>query len=247
MIKAILIDDELSNLNSLKQKILQHCASIEIIASCSSPEDGINAIETLFPDLVFLDIEMPRINGFNLLQKLGNKNFELIFVTAYDHYAIKAIRFSAMDYLVKPVEVLALPEAVERVIKKKEILPNHRLELLLENAFNEKRAFKKIAIPSQDGLHFIKIEDIIYLEANSNYTKFHISDNKKHLVCKSLKEFEDILPAETFIRIHNSCIINKDYIERYIRGDGGQVILEGNIYLDISKRKKAGFLKAIGG
>lgn len=247
MLKAILIDDEQSSLNSLKQKILQHCAEVKIIAICDDPQEGSMAIDTLKPDLVFLDIEMPVINGFTLLQQLTYKNFELIFVTAYDHYAIKAIRYSALDYLVKPVEIKDLKNAVNRVIEKRNnSAPNYQLELLLENMVNEKMKFKRIAIPTTQGLQFIKIEEIIYLEASVNYTKFYLSHNLKYTVSKTLKDFEDMLPDDTFLRIHNSYIINKSFVEKYVRGEGGQVILSNGAMLDVSKRKKAGFLKAIG-
>ena len=247
MLNAILIDDEQSSLNSLKQKILQHCPEVNIISVNDDPQNGASAIEELRPDLVFLDIEMPLINGFILLQQLTYKNFELIFVTAYDHYAIKAIRYSALDYLVKPVEIDDLKNAVTRAIEKRNATrPNAQLELLLENMVTEKMKFKRIAIPTTQGLQFIKIDEIVYLEANVNYTRFFLINNVKYTVSKTLKEFEDMLPVDTFIRIHNSYIINKNYVEKYIRGEGGQVILSNNITLDVSKRKKAEFLKAIG-
>ena len=247
MLKAILIDDEQSSLNSLKQKILQHCAGIEIISVCDDPQQGILAIEALKPDLVFLDIEMPLINGFTLLQQLTYKNFELIFVTAYDHYAIKAIRYSALDYLVKPIEIDDLKNAVARAVEKiNNAVPNNQIELLLENIIIEKFKFKRIAIPTTLGLQFIKIEEIIYLEASVNYTKFYLINNVKYTVSKTLKEFEDMLPHDFFLRIHNSYLVNKNYIEKYIRGDGGQVELSNGAVLDVAKRKKAEFLKAIG-
>ena len=190
---------------------------------------------------------MPRMNGFTMLQQLKNKNFEVIFVTAYDHYAIKAIRYSALDYLVKPVEIDDLKNAVNRAIEKRNATkPNSQIDLLLENIAHEKMKFKRIAIPTTEGLQFIKTEDIVYLEASVNYTKFHLCNNIKYTVSKTLKEFEDMLPSDVFIRIHNSHIINKNYVEKYIRGDGGQVVLSNNIVLDISKRKKAEFLKVIG-
>lgn len=246
MLKAILIDDEESGLNSLRQKILQHCPEIDIIAACNYPESGLEAIETMQPDIVFLDIEMPLMNGFTLLQQLKYRNFELIFVTAYDHYAIKAIRFSALDYLVKPVEIEALEEAVKRAIGKKQNFPNERLELLLENASGQKKKFKRIAIPTTEGLHFLKVDDIIYMEASGNYTRFYLINDRKYIVSKTLKDFEEMLSSDIFIRIHNSYIINKDFVEKYIRGDGGQVVLFGNFILDVAKRKKGEFLRAIG-
>ncbi len=247
MLQAILIDDEQSSLNSLKQKILQNCPEIKIMAACDDPQEGLKAIDTLQPDLVFLDIEMPVINGFTLLQQLTYKNFELIFVTAYDHYAIKAIRYSALDYLVKPVEIDDLKNAVNRAIEKmNQSAPNNQLELLLENMISEKLKFKRIAIPATQGLQFINISDIIFLEARINYTIFYLNHRVKYTVSKTLKEFEDMLPTETFFRIHNSYIINKNFVEKYIRGEGGQVILSNGTMLDVSKRKKAEFLKAIG-
>jgi two-component system, LytTR family, response regulator len=243
ILKAILIDDEESGLNSLRQKILQHCPSVEIIAACNKPADGLAAINSLLPDLVFLDIEMPLMNGFTLLQQLTFKNFELIFVTAYDHYAIKAIHESALDYLVKPVEIDALTFAVKKALEKKENEPNKRLEVLLENASNQTKKLHKIAIPTFNGINFIKIEDIIYLEASGNYTKFYLTLSRQYIVSRTLKEFEDILPNDLFIRIHNSYVINLDFAEKYIRGEGGQIILSGNIMLEVSKRKKNELLK----
>ncbi len=247
MLTAILIDDEQSSLNSLKQKIVQNCSEVKIISINDDPQKGAEAIEELKPDLVFLDIEMPRINGFTLLQQLTYKNFELIFVTAYDHYAIKAIRYSALDYLVKPVEIEELKTAVNRAVEKRNAAkPNSQLELLLENMVSEKLRFKRIAIPAAQGLQFIKVNEIIYLEASGNYTKFFLAHNQKYVVSKTLKDFEDILPPDIFIRIHNSCIININFVDKYIRGDGGQVVLTEGTILDISKRKKSEFLKAIG-
>lgn len=246
MLTAVLIDDEESSLNSLHQKLINNLPQIKIMAACSSAKEGVEAIERLRPDLVFLDIEMPIMNGFTLLKHVRFKAFEVIFVTAYDHYAIKAIKYSALDYLVKPVEIEELQHAVGRAIDRHSSMPNKRLELLLENMASVRLPYFKIAIPSMDSLLFVKITDIMYLEASGNYTAVHMNDGKKHLVSRTLKEYEEMLPDEIFIRIHNSFIINKNYVEKYIRGDGGQVILEGNISLDISKRRKSDFLRAIG-
>jgi len=247
MLNAIIIDDERNSRNALRQKLLNHCTNVLIIAECENGEEGIENIEKKKPDIVFLDVEMPRMNGFTMLQQLKNKNFEVIFVTAYDHYAIKAIRYSALDYLVKPVEIDDLKNAITRVVEKMNIAkPNARLELLLENIVSEKTKFTRIAIPTVQGLQFIKIDHIISLEASANYTKFHLCNNIKYTVSKTLKEFEDMLPSDIFIRIHNSHIINKNYVEKYIRGDGGQVVFSDGSVLDISKRKRAEFLKAIG-
>lgn len=246
MLRTILIDDEESNLKSLEAKLKNHCPELEIIASCTKAQDGLDSIESLHPDVVFLDIEMPIMNGFTLLKKLTWRNFELIFVTAYDHYGVQAIKCSALDYLIKPVEIEDLKQAVLKVLEKKGSSVNQRLEFLLENMLDHKKEIKKIAVSSATGLQFLKVSDIIYLEAAGSYTHLFLSNKRKFLASRTLKEYEDLLPSGTFIRIHNSHIINKDYVEKYIRGEGGQVVLEGDVILDISKRKKAGFLHAIG-
>jgi two-component system, LytTR family, response regulator len=246
MLKAILVDDEENSLNALKEKIINHCPLVNIIASCTDPSKAVEAIDTLKPDIVFLDIEMPGLNGFNLLQQVNYKYFEPVFVTAYDHFAVKAIRYSALDYLVKPVDIDELKGTVERALAKQhDKVPNQRLELLLDHLSSPKKYFKRIAIPSHEGLQFIKVGDIVYLEANVNYTHIYLSA-QKFVVSRTIKEFEELLPGDTFIRIHNSYIINKDYLEKYIRGEGGQVVLTTGTVLDVAKRKKAEFLRAIG-
>jgi two-component system LytT family response regulator len=218
---------------------------VNIIAKCENGQDGIRAIDDLKPDVVFLDIEMPVMNGFIMLQQLTYKDFELIFVTAYDHYAITAIRYSALDYLVKPVEIEDLKAAIARAETNRANMSSHlQLDLLLEQLHKKKP--KRITIPTTDGLHFINIDDIIYLEASNNYTNIYLFSNQKFLVSRTLKDFEDLLPADNFFRIHHATIINKFFVDRYIRGEGGQVIMRDGKTLDVSKRKKTEFLQAIG-
>lgn len=247
MLKAILVDDEDSSLSSLREKLLRHCPEVSIIAACDSAQAAIGRIDELEPDIVFLDIEMPVMNGFLMLQQLSFKDFELIFTTAYDHYAIKAIRFSALDYLMKPIEIEELKMAVSRAADKKtQKKPAQQLELLLEHVLPKKAVTQRIAIPTSEGLQFLRLNEIIYLEANVNYTFFYVANGQKYIVSRTLKDFEEMLPVDTFVRIHNSYIINKDFAEKYIRGDGGQVVLTNGAILDVAKRKKAEFLKAIG-
>lgn len=247
MLQAILVDDEESSLNALRQKILRHCPNIRILACCQSAKESIEKIDSLHPDLVFLDIEMPLMNGFLMLQQLQFRKFEVIFTTAYDHYAIRAIRFSALDYLMKPVEIEELRMAVDRaVIKQGANTSINQLDLLVENMASKFNHHQRIAIPTNDGLQFIRLSDVIYLEANINYTHFYLSGDRKYIASRTLKDFEDMMPADTFLRIHNSYLINKNYAERYIRGEGGQVVLTNGVILDVAKRKKAEFLKAIG-
>jgi len=247
MLTAIIIDDETSSRNSLKQKLRNHCQDINIIGECEDGEAGIKMLTTKTPDIVFLDVEMPRMNGFSMLQQLHNKNFEVIFITAYDHYAIKAIKFSALDYLVKPVAIEDLKLALEKASQKRQQADgNKRLELLLQNMVTEKKELQRIAIPSMEGLQFIETGSIIYLEANSNYTCFHLTDGTKLTVAKTLKDFEDLLPASIFMRIHHSYIINKNLVNKYIKGEGGQVLMNNDTVLDVSRRKKEEFIKAMG-
>src|ERR1051326_7627958 len=237
MLRTILIDDDQSNLSSLSEKLAKHCPQVQIVAQCDNAQDGIMAIDSLQPDMVFLDIEMPVMNGFVMLQQITHKNFELIFVTAYDHYAIKAIRYSALDYLVKPVEIEELKAAVTKAEANRSNRSSHlQLELLLEQL--NKKQLRRITIPTTEGLQFINVEDIVYLEASNNYTNIFLSTNQKFLVSRTLKDFEEMLPGETFLRIHHSNIINKYYVEKYIRGEGGQVVMRHGYVLDVSKRKK---------
>ena len=245
MLRAVLIDDDESNLSSLSEKLAKHCPQVHIISRCDNGQEGMQVIENQKPDVVFLDIEMPVLNGFVMLQQLSYKYFALIFVTAYDHYAIKAIRYSALDYLVKPVEIEELKVAVEKAEVSRSNRSSHiQLDLLLEQL--HKKNPKRITIPTTDGLQFINVEDIVYLEASNNYTTLFLSGSQKYLVCRTLKDFEEMLPAETFLRIHHSNIVNKFYVEKYIRGDGGQVVMRNGNVLDVSKRKKSEFLQAIG-
>ena len=246
MLRSIIIDDETNSSSALREKLKQYFPQVNIIAICNNGHEGIEAIESLKPDIVFLDIEMPKINGFTMLQKLTYRNFELIFTTAYDHYAIKAIRFSALDYLVKPIEIEELRQAINRVEEKQQASPNQRLELLLDNLGHKIHERLRIAIPTNSGLEFLKVEQIIYLEASVNYTHIFLQDGRKYTASRTLKDFEEMLPADTFLRIHHSHIINKNFAEKYIRGEGGQVVLSNGTILDIAKRKKTEFLKAIG-
>ncbi|MEO7488548.1 MAG: LytTR family DNA-binding domain-containing protein [Ferruginibacter sp.] len=252
MLQAIIIDDEKNSRNALRQKLINHCPEVNIIAECDNGDEGIQMIVSSKPDIVFLDVEMPRMNGFTMLQQLHQYNpmaigFEIIFITAYDHYAIKAIKFSALDYLLKPVEIEDLKSAVEKVTtKRKHLDGNKRVELLLQNLLEEKTSHQRIAISSMEGLQFIPTDDIIYLEANGNYTSFYITGNRKITATKTLKDFEELLPASMFIRIHHSHLINKNGIEKYIKGEGGQVVMKNGVTLDVARRKKEEFMKAIG-
>lgn len=246
-LSAILIDDESNSRNALHRKLVTNCPGITIVAECENGEQGIAAIEKHKPDIVFLDVEMPRMNGFVMLQQLRQRNFELIFTTAYDQYAIQAIRFSALDYLVKPIEVKALQEAVARARERRQSeIPNQRIETLLHNLVNEQHQHKRIAIPSQDAIQFVQLDDIVYLEAASNYTSIYMQEAERIFVARTLKDFEDLLPATQFFRIHHSYIINTDHMRKFIKGDGGQVLMSNGKMIDVSRRRKEEFIRMIG-
>ena len=247
MFTSVIIDDEKNSRDALQKKIIQYCPELSVISLCENGEEGIAAIETLKPDIVFLDVEMPRMNGFTMLQQVKNRDFELIFTTAYDHYAIQAIRFSALDYLVKPIEAEELVHAVKRAVEKRQIpAANQRIENLLHNLLDEKSIPSRIAIPSLEGLQFMEMNDIIYLEAKSNYTEIYVQQGPRITVSKTLKDFDELLPSSVFIRIHHSYLINKNHVMKYLKGEGGQVVMRNNAMLDVARRKKEEFMKAIG-
>jgi len=246
MIKTIIIEDEAKSRSSLRQKLIEFCPVIEIAGEAEDGQEGKSLIEKHQPQLIFLDIEMPKMNGFEMLNVIKEKNFHIIFTTAYDQYAIKAIKYAAFDYLLKPIDIEELKMAVARIADKETGETKKQVELLQQNIQHPKKQLNKLAVPTLDGLLFYDINDIVHLEANSNYTHIFFNNQTKILASKTLKEFEDILPEETFFRVHHSHLINLNYIKKYIKGDGGQIELLNGTYVDVSRRKKDEFLKAIG-
>lgn len=244
MIRAIIIDDEQDARDGLKLIVEKFCPEVAIIALCESPEIGIEKIQKLQPNLVFLDIQMPQLSGFDLLEKIEIINFEVIFVTAYDKYAIKAIKFSALDYLLKPVEVDDLVRAVQRVKDKQHNKTSH-FKSLLNNVKQNSQKIDRLAIPSNNEIILQKVADIVYCEADSNYTILHLADDKKITVSKTLKEFENILPETDFCRIHHATLVNLNHVTKYVKGDGGYVLVTGRRHLDVSRRKKDTFIQAL--
>ena len=245
MLTAVIIDDEQKGRLALSQKLKDYCPDIQLLGEAGNGEEGIKLIEKFFPDIVFLDIEMPRMDGFEMLHRLPQKNFHLIFTTAYDQYAIKAIKYAAFDYLLKPIDIEELKSAVDKISLKPGIHTGKKLETLQHNLLS-KNAFNKIAIPTLDGLLFFDINDIIHLEASSNYTTIWFNNHPKLTASKTLKEFEELLPPDIFFRTHHSHLINLNYIKRYIKGDGGQIEMKNGNFVDVARRKKEEFLKMIG-
>jgi len=245
--KAIIIDDEEGARESLNNILNSYFDGIEVIAKADSAETGYAAITANKPDLVFLDIEMPFGNAFDLLAKFDKIDFDIIFVTAYDHYAMKAIKFSAIDYLLKPIDLDELKETLTRYRENKTKGDNvdPRLAALLENLSHDKKP-KKIAIPDSDGLLFIHLDDIIRCESDGNYTLIKMQGGKKILSSRTLGDYETLFAEENFFRIHRSHLINLTHIEKYVKGEGGYVIMVDGSQVEVSRRKKAEFIEALG-
>ena len=245
MIRSIIVDDELNSRESLRILVEEFCQGIQVNALCQDVSEAVVAIDKFDPDIVFLDIQLQRETGFDLLTRVKDGRFEVIFTTAYSEYAIKAFKFSAIDYLLKPIDVEELKAAVQKVQKQFTDNVASRLQHLLQNLTTSSSDNYKIALPTAEGLTFVKVGDILYCEASSNYTEITVTDNKKHIVSRTLKEYEDLLGDQNFYRIHHSTLINLNQIKKYVRGDGGYVIMNNDKALDVSKRKKDGFLARI--
>lgn len=239
MIKAIIVDDEEKSRVTLKNLVALYCPNVQITELCDSVNTALIAINNQMPDLVFLDIEMPFHNGFTLLEKINKPGFDVIFTTAYDHYAIKAIKFSAMDYLLKPIDPDELKNAIDKIeagrASAAQSLPN--FELLLSN-LKVKGNNAKIAVPTFEGLQMVSIADIIKCTADESYTHITLSNNAKITVSRILKEYEELLSDFNFLRVHNSCLINLAHVSKYIKGDGGYVIMADGSTVEVSRRKK---------
>lgn len=243
--KAIIIDDELSGREVLKALLEKNCPDVQVLQTLSSIETGLLAIKEEKPELVFLDIQMPNGSGFDLLNQLDSIDFEIIFVTAHDDYAIRAFKYSAVDYLLKPLKVSELVDAVSRVRKRMEAPVKHeQLHFLAEKLNPAKKAAlnNKILLPTLGGYHISDVQEVAYCVSESNYTHFHFVDGKSILVSKTLKEFEPILLEHNFFRIHRSYIINLNCIARYNKGKGGEVIMKDGTALEVSREKKDEFL-----
>jgi two-component system LytT family response regulator len=246
-LKVILVDDELSSLQNLQQKLVEFCPDVQIAAMTQKPEEAIQLIQQHKPDIIFLDIEMPRMNGFRMLDELGEFDFEIIFTTAYNHYAVDAIRISAFDYLVKPVAIDDLQRALSRLAVHRLGKTIDKLDILKSSLSSGRTQEEKMAIPTSAGLEFIPIKTIMNIESSSNYCKIFFTDGKSLLVTRLLKDFEDMLVPYNFYRVHNCHLINLLHIRKYIRGEGGQVIMENGTVIDVARRKKGEFLKLITG
>jgi two-component system, LytTR family, response regulator len=248
ILRSIIVEDELGGRNALKA-ILKQFPEVLLVGEASNAEEARVLIAELKPDLLLLDIEMPFKNGFELLSEIPDRTFDVIFTTAYDSYAIRAIKFSAIDYLLKPVDPEELQMALERVLEKKNhnsYQPQLQIENLLDNLKSIHKQNFKLSLPTAEGTLFIPIEEIMRCESDANYTRFFFKDGTKPVVVsKTLKEFEELLSDYGFCRIHNSHMINLKFIRRYIRGEGGTVVMLDGTEVEVSRRKKEIFQKAL--
>lgn len=246
MIKALIIDDEQSCIDVLYSMLRENFRNIDVLTTCRSVEDGKRAILEYQPQLIFLDVEIADRTGFDLLQELNSIDFEVIFTTAHVKYALTAIKFSALDYLLKPCTLSDLTAALDRYKEKEHKARSvNQFEALFHNIKNMQKDTKKIALPSSNGLELVFIQDIIRLVSDGNYTTFHLKNKQKILVSKTIKEYEEMLEEVGFFRVHNSHIVNLHYVKNYIKGEGGIVKMEDGSEIDVSRRKKEDFLKAL--
>ena len=246
-LRAILIDDELNSLQNMQNKLEKYCPAVKVLAAMEKPEEAILVVHQQKPDLLFLDIEMPRMNGFRFVEELGDFEGEIIFITAYNHFAIEALRISAFDYLVKPVSISDLQNAVTRLQQQRGRHTKERLNVLKQSIGDHKSQENKIAVPTNEGLEFIVIKNIIRIESSTNYSRLYLTNKTSLLVTKLLKDFEELLTPYRFFRVHNSHLINLNYISKYLRGDGGQVVMENGDVVDVSRRKKEQFMGLLEG
>lgn len=236
-ITAILVDDEPLCTAGLEIDLQKVCPEIEILASCNSSKNAINEIRTLKPELVFLDIEMPWLNGFELLELLSPVNFQVIFITAYDEFAVQAFRTHAIDYIMKPVDRSHLRDAVDKVLQKNRNQNNSKIEELIK-MLNSNSKSKKLSVPNADGYDLIPIDEILYCHSKGNYTEIFFADEKK-LVTRVLKHIEEALQGNNFHRVHASYLVNLDKVKSIHRNDGGYLIMENGFRINMSRNKKS--------
>lgn len=244
MMTALVVDDEVKGREALRTLLTEYCEEIELCATAPDIREAEAAISRLRPDVVFLDISMPGGSGFDLLRKLGEVNFEVVFVTAYDSYGIEAVKANALDYLLKPASISDVREVVRRARERQERREmTGALRNLLKQLSAPENKSAKLAIPSAHGLVFVAPSEVLYLEADGSYTTLYLSDSRKLVSTRHLKEYEDQLPEGEFIRIHHSHIINLNQVREYYRGNGGYVIMSNGAEVTVSKRKKKEFLE----
>jgi two-component system LytT family response regulator len=244
--KAIIVDDEEGSVTTLEMLIKKYCPEVSLVATFLDPMKAIAEIDNYMPDILFLDIEMPYANAFDLLDKLAPVNFEVIFVTAFNNYALKAIKYAAVDYLLKPVSIEELKFAIGKAGKQLELrhryFENVRVSGLLQNLKQSDKGSHKITLPTKNGFELEEAKNIVYLEASGSYSVLVMNTGNKILVSKSLKEFEEMLTENNFVRVHHSYIVNIYYVREFIKGRGGTISMKNGDHIEVAVRKKQDFL-----
>jgi two-component system, LytTR family, response regulator len=245
MITATIVDDEPYSCETLATLLERYCPDVKVLDICYSAASALKSINEQKPQLLFLDIEMPHMNGFELLEKLPDIDFELVFTTSYDQYAIKAFRFSALDYLLKPIDQDDLRKAVQKAVTSTDHVSPQQIKVLLQKINHPSLVVNKLAIPTLEGLQMILIESIIHCEADRNYTIINIKGKQKIVASRTLKEIEELLDDYPFIRVHHSHIVNLNEVEKYVKGEGGYLMMSNGANIDVSRSRKEFLLKKL--
>jgi two-component system, LytTR family, response regulator len=246
MIKTIIIEDEKKSAELLIRLLQKNCFDISIVGKAENVQEGIELVRQLNPELIFLDVMMPDGSGFDVLEKVGNLKFEVIFTTATDKFALKAIKYSALDYLLKPIDPPELINAVKKISHRSQKISNEaNLRSLLENIRQNESQFSKITLPTGHAYEIVLIKDIIRCEANDNYTNVYLTGGKKFLISGTLKHYEDLLPAADFTRVHHRHLINMNHMIRFLKEDGGYAVMSDGSNVEVSRRKREDFLNKL--
>ena len=245
MITATIVDDEPFCCEALATLLERYCPEVKVLDICYSADSALRSLEEKKPDILFLDIEMPYMTGFELLEKLGAIDFKLIFTTSYDQYAIKAIRFSALDYLLKPIDREELQRSVQKVFSQLSHPLPQQIEILFQKLNHPTLRILKVAIPTMEGLQMISIDSIIICRADSNYTILLLKNKEKIIASRTLKEIEEILDDYSFTRVHHSSLVNLNEVEKYMKGEGGYLLMSDGTAVDVSRSHKEMLLKKL--
>jgi two-component system LytT family response regulator len=246
MIKTIIIEDEKKSREMLAAIVQKNCPELDILGLAKDVKTGVELIKTIKPELIFLDISMPDGTGFDLLEQVAGSKFELIFVTASDQHAIRAIKYSACDYILKPVDIDELKLAVDKVVKKKNTTPNmENLQFLIQHLKRSDENFQKITLATGTAYEIVNIKDIIRCQADGSYTYFYLTDKRKLMVSAGLKHYEELLPENEFIRVHHHHLINMSHVVRFLKEDGGYAVMSDGTKIEISRRKKESFMEKL--
>lgn len=244
MLRTIIVEDEKHNRETLKNLLAEFCPEIELVGMAANVEEGVQLIRVEQPDLLFLDIELQTATGFDLLLQVEHLSFDVIFTTAFDQYALQAIKFSSLDYLLKPIDIDELQHAVQKAVRKKEAdLGKAQLELLLSNMNRQQTVQKRICLSTSDGLEFLHVQDILYCEANGSYTNFVLRQGRKLVVSKHLKGYENLLEGAPFMRVHNKYLINLEEVQRFVKSEGGYILMKNGDQVSISPKKRDEFMQ----